>query len=176
LSETAVEPERREKPEKPVSLTASRIAKAVRSEIRELIYELYPPSEPAYEPFDQLIFGTTTAGQDYRYRIPTRFYPQSVHCRVTCDATVGDRNVAVEYRDGNDVRFVVAGSPVTIAASQQQTFVWHAVAATPQWPVTNAALAPLPQFWLTSPWLVAITVYGGSGGDLIDQIRLAARY
>jgi hypothetical protein len=29
---------------------------------------------------------------------------------------------------------------------------------------------------MTSPWIVAITLYGGSSGDLIDQVRLLARY
>ena len=168
--------------EKPVNLTAARIARAVRTEMRELIYELYPPDVPEPEqasepaPTDQLIYGTTTAGHDYRYTILSRFYPLSVYCRVTTDGTAGNRNVAVEYRDGSDVRFCIAGSAVTLAASQQQAFCWQPVAATPQWPVTDAALSPLPQFWLSSPWIVAITLYGGSSGDLIDQVRLLARY
>lgn len=158
---------------------AKLIAREMSAELRGLFNELYPPLEPDLsdaEPSDRLIFGSASAGQDYTYTIASRFYPLSVYCRVTTDATVADRNVAVEYRDGQGVRFTIAGSPVTLAASQRQTYNWHPVASAPQWPVTDAALAPLPQFWLTSPWIVAITVYGGSSGDLIDQIRLLARY
>src|SRR5216117_836061 len=128
------------------------IAKEVRSELHGLIHELYPPLEPELpeeEPTDRLIFGTTQAGQDYRYTVASRFYPLSVYCRVQTDGTVGDRNVAVEYRDGSNVRFLVAGCPVTLAAGQTQVFNWHPKATTPQWPVTDAALAPLPQLWLS---------------------------
>ncbi len=115
--------------EKPKALTADRIAKAVGIELRELIAEMWPPLEPEPEPHEQhdhIVYGAQpAAGGDYRFQVTYPSYPLAVYCRVTTDGTAGTRSVAVEYRTGDGARFIIAGSAVTLAPSQQQSFNWH---------------------------------------------------
>jgi hypothetical protein len=162
-------------------LQAGIIAAAVADAVRELLPvsepEVIAPEPHVSEPRDELIYGAADAGGDYRYRVSgaAPIYPLSVHCRLTTSAVAGNRNVAVEYRAGNDERYLIAGAPVTIPAATTQTFVWHPKAGSPAWPVEDAALAPLPQQWLGNNRILAITVYGVQAGDVLDQIRLAVR-
>jgi len=167
----------------PKTLTADRIAKAVGKELRALIIEMFPSDEPSsqaeslHELRDHVVFGPPVlAGADFVYTAIEPTLPRSVFCRVTTDGTVQDRRVAVEYRTGNGERYIVAGAEVALTATSVQAFCWFPEAATPSWPIEDAAIAPLPEQWIFSPCALAIRVYNGAAGDLIDQVRLVLRY
>ncbi len=114
------------------------------------------------------------AAANFVYRVPgeEQVKPLSVMARLTCSAVVGTRTLTVEYRDAEGVRFIVAGAHVTLTASQQQSFVWHPEAGTRQWPVDDAAIAPLPSQVLYPTDQLVLKLGGGQAGDQIDQVRI----
>lgn len=137
----------------------------------------YSELEPT--PYEQIIRGANPgAGAEYVYTAPggVALLPLSVMCTVTTDATVADRAVAVEYRDGTGERYMVAGAPVTVSAGSVQPFCWYAHAGTVAWPVEDVVLAPLPQQHVYEGCSLAIRVYNGQAGDVIDKIRVSARF
>lgn len=114
-------------------------------------------------------------GQDFVYTIPAGkvLYPLSVMCRLTTSAVVGDRSLTVEYLGGDEVRFLVMGAEVTLAASQSQAFCWHPEAGERSWPVNDCAIAPLAQQFLYPGTALTIHNEGGDVDDQIDLVRLS---
>lgn len=124
--------------------------------------ELLSPAAPA-------------AGANFRYLVPGEevLKPLSVMARLTCSAVVGERSLTLEYRDSSDVRYLVNGANVTLAASQVQSFVWHPQAGDADWPVDDAAIAPLsPQFLYPTTSLV-LKIGNVQAGDQLDQVRIS---
>lgn len=147
--------------------------------------QVAPPPQPAALEwgdnfgYQQLIDGAAPGpGLDFSYPVPgdVTVYPLSVMCQVVTSGVAGDRSVAVEYRDGDDVRYVICGAPVTVPANTTQSFCWHPLVGNPSWPVEDAALAPLVQQHLYSPARLAITVWDGDAGDVIEQVRVSAQF
>lgn len=131
------------------------------------------------EPEQQLIYGpngTGTADSVYVVAASRSVWPLSVMCRLTCSNAVADRSVALEYRDASGSRFVVAGSQAVVQASGQQSFCWHPQAGGVAWPIEDAALAPLPQQHLHWGYQLALKVWNGDAGDVLDQVRISARF
>lgn len=142
---------------------------------------LAPPLE-AYAgivPYQQLVDGTTPdAGDDYVYVVPGGIAarPASALCVLTTSVVVGDRMVALEYRDGNGDAYVIAGAPVSVTAGSVQRFCWHPQVGASAWPVEDAALAPLPQQPIYGPCQLAIRVYNGDTGDQLSGVRLSLEF
>jgi hypothetical protein len=134
----------------------------------------YGPAQ-AYQQLIALPQGTGTAGASYVVQSDP-MWPLSVMCRLTTSNAVADRTVAVEYQDGDGVRFVVAGTQAVVQASGQQSFCWFGSAGSVAWPIEDAALAPLPQMYLTYNQRLALHVWNGDSGDVLDQIRISARF
>lgn len=103
-------------------------------------------------------------------------YPLSLMARLTCSAAVGDRKLTLEYRDADGVRYLVAGAPVTLAASQQQSFCWHPLVGGVAWPVDDCALAPLPQQFIYPGASLSVHLGSGDAADQIDQVKLSAYF
>jgi hypothetical protein len=126
--------------------------------------------------YQDLIRGDSpAAGQSYRYTVPGQhvLWPLSVMCRLTTDATVAQRGLTVEFQDADGVRYCVAGAPVTLAASQSQSFCWQPQAGTVAWPVDDVAIAPLPQQMIYPSHSLVIKLGNGQAGDQLDAVRLA---
>lgn len=102
--------------------------------------------------------------------------PLSVMCRLTTSAVVADRTVAVEYQDAAGTRFLVAGSQAVVQASGQQSFCWFVSAGAVTWPVEDAAISPLPQQYLAWGQRIALRVWNGDAGDVLDQGIVSARF
>lgn len=148
----------------------------------------YPDDEatfiqPARDPvsgarvgYQELVRGETPpAGADFRFRVggAETVYPLSVMVTLTTSAVVGERAVAVEYRDKDDVRFLVAGAPVTVDEGSVQTFAWYPHAGTVAWPVTDAALAPLPQMMLYARQSLVVRIVDADVDDQLSLVQLA---
>jgi hypothetical protein len=130
-------------------------------------------------PYQQLIgipSGTGTSAAVYEVAGTLALWPLSVICRLTTSATVATRTVALEYRDGDGLRYLVAGTQAGVDASGAQTFCWHPQAGEVAWPIDDAALAPLPQQHLYPGQQLAIRVVNGQSGDVLDSCRLSARF
>lgn len=150
---------------------------ALMEEIGLLALSLAPDPEPREEQrTDVLVYAAPPgAGQDAIYQVTQPTLLMSAYARVHTSGVAGNRNVALEYRSADGARFLIAGANVTIPASTTQVFCWHPQAGASAWPVEDAAISPLPQQWLGYAQIVAVTVYGGDAGDLIDQVRLVTR-
>ena len=127
----------------------------------------------------QLIYGSpATVPNDSVYVVSggAALWPLSVMCRLTASAAVADRSVALEYRSGDGARYLVAGTQAVVQASGQQSFCWHPQAGEVAWPVEDAAIAPLPQQHIYPTFQLALKVWGGQTGDVLDQVRISARF
>lgn len=139
------------------------------------------PPQPSYgdaQPYQQLIAlpqGSGASGARYVVQSDP-MWPLSVMCRLTTSAAVADRTVAVEYQDGDGVRFVVAGTQAVVQANGTQSFCWFGTAGAVAWPIEDAAISPLPQMYLTYNQRLALHVWNGDSGDVLDQIAIAARF
>lgn len=128
---------------------------------------------------DQLFYGAQPlAGADFSYQVPgdRALWPLSVMCRLTTSNAAGARYLTLEYHDSNNVRYLVAGAPVTLAASQQQSFCWQPDAGTYAWPVSDVAIAALPQQLIPPSRYVVLNITGGAVGDQLDQVVISARW
>jgi hypothetical protein len=126
--------------------------------------------------YQELVTGVTpAAAANYRYLVPGErtVKPLSVMCRLTTSAVVGDRSLTLEYRDDQDVRYLVAGVQATLAASQVNSFCWHPEAGDVAWPVEDVAIAPLPRQMLYPTHSLVIKLGGAKAGDQIDLVRLS---
>lgn len=156
--------------------TAAAVADAVRG-------ALDPPTGPSPdkqgEPYQQLVFvggGTSTSDAVYTVTGDLKLWPLSVMCRLTCSAVVADRSVALEYRDPDGNRYLVAGTQAIVQANGTQSFGWHPEAGDVTWPVEDAALAPLPQQFLYPGYQLAVKIWNGQVGDVLDQVRMMGRF
>ena len=80
--------------------------------------------------------------------------------------------IVTALRDAR-VRYLVAGANATLAASQVQSFVWHPEAGDADWPVEDAAIAPLPPQFLYPTTSLVLKIGNVQAGDQIDQVRLS---
>lgn len=146
------------------------------------MYEGAPAQSPPHEsgePWQQLIHGPNGSGTTGSVTVVKgvrALFPLSVMCRLTTDATVADRTVALEYQDAAGTRFVVAGSQAVVQANTTQSFCWHPQAGEVAWPIEDAALAPLPQQYLFWGMQLALRVWNGVAGDVLDQVVISARF
>jgi hypothetical protein len=156
------------------------IAVALVQPLADVLGERY--AQPLVEPvagrpgYQDLIRGESpAAGSSYRYTVPGQhvLYPLSVMCRLATDATVADRALTVEYQDADGVRYCVAGAPVTLAASQTQSFCWQPQAGGVAWPVEDVAISPLPQTMIYPAHSLVIKLSNGGPADQLDRVRLA---
>jgi len=125
--------------------------------------ELIRPDDPA-------------AGADLVYVVGGEavLWPLSVMAELTCSAGAGQRSLTLEYRDGDGVRYLVAGANVTLGPSQTQAFCWQPEAGSGFWPVDDAAIAPLPQQHLYGGHQLAIHLSGADPADQLSLVRLSA--
>ena len=63
-----------------------------------------------------------------------------------------------------------------VQANGAQSFCWFGTAGAVAWPIEDAAIAPLPQMYLTYSQRLALHVWNGDSGDVLDQIAIAARF
>jgi hypothetical protein len=134
-------------------------------------YPVYSVQELIYGPN-----GTGTSDSVYEVAGEAAMWPLSVMCRLVTSNAVADRTVALEYRDQNGSRFLVAGTQAVVQASTTQSFCWHPQAGDVTWPVEDAAIAPLPQQHLFNGMVLALKVGNGQAGDVIDTVRISARF
>lgn len=113
------------------------------------------------------------AGAHFVEGISGAFYVRliSFFCRVVTDANVASRTVVLEYRDDTDLRFVMAGAPVTQAASTTSDYAFQAWLGQPDWSVDDTVLAPLVPLLLLPTWDFRLYLDNVQAGDQISQVR-----
>lgn len=161
-----------------------RLARAIAGElgiVLEPYFERF--NQPLVEPvagrvgWQELIRGEQpAAGASYQYKVPGQevVKPLSVMCRLTTSAAVATRTLTIEYQDADGVRYLVAGAPVGLEASQTQSFCWHPQAGAPAWPVEDCALAALPPQFLYPTCSLVLKLGNAQAADQIDRVRISA--
>lgn len=163
-------------------ITADLIGVRVAESVTLLTQEVAPQPAPV-EGFaanvQQLVNmpnGTGTEASVYTVAGGAALWPLSVICRLTTSAAVADRTVALEYRNPDGLRYLVAGTQAVVQANGVQSFCWHPQAGEVAWPIEDAALAPLPQQHLMPSFSLAVVVGNGDAGDVLDRVMLSARF
>lgn len=155
------------------------------SVLAEVLAPLMPDASPVpeytpevREPYQQLVTIPQATGAAGAHHVVAQdlMMPLSVMCRLTTSNAVADRTVAVEYQDGDGVRFVIAGTQAVVQASTTQSFCWFVGAGAAAWPIEDAAIAPLPEQFLSWGQRLALVVANGDAGDVLDRIRVSARF
>lgn len=143
-------------------------------------FETGPATGPADDqPYQGLVIlpnGSGTVPSVYTIGGTSAAWPLSLMCRLTTDNTVADRTVAVEYIGGTGQRYVVAGTQAVVQANGQQSFCWHPQAGSVAWPIEDVAIAPLPQQHLMPFSQIAVRVWNGQAGDVLDEVVASLRY
>jgi hypothetical protein len=118
-----------------------------------------------------------TPGADLVYVVggEAALWPLSVMATLTTDGTAGLRSLTLQYRDGDGIRYLVAGANVQLAASQEQAFCWQPEAGVGSWPVDDAAISPLPQQHLYPGHQLCLHIAGAKAGDQLSEIRLSVQ-
>jgi len=155
-------------------------AQLIGEQVAVAVFSPAPSQSPTFsQPYQSLVEapnGTGTVAAVYTVGGTSAAWPLSVMCRLTTDATVADRTVAVEYIGGTGLRYVVAGTQAIVKASGQQSFCWHPQAGSVAWPIEDVAIAPLPQQHILPFGQIAVRVWNGAAGDVLDQVVISLRY
>jgi hypothetical protein len=132
------------------------------------------------EPWQELLTPENpAAGSDFVYTVggENRIVVVSVMCELATSAVVGNRGLSLQFRNGNQRRFLVAGTAATVPESTTQAFCWQASAGAGVWAVDDAALAGIPEVMLMPTWSVTAHITGRDAGDQLKNLSvLVERY
>lgn len=122
----------------------------------------------------ELVYGETpAAGAGLTISLDGNFLVRllSLYLTLTTDATVGDRQVTVSYADQAGDRFMVAGAPVTQAASSVNDWCFSVFQPQAEWPVDATILVPLAPKLLLPTQKIVVAVGGIEVADAITGVR-----
>ena len=154
------------------------LAEAIGEAVGNALEPSPQPDEPVKpEPWQDIVNLAPVAGADLIYTVAgaRSATPLSVMVRLTTSAAVADRSVAVEYRT-NGVRYVVAGNQAVVQANGQQSYCFFVGQGGIAWPVEDAALSPLPEQTIAWGDQLAVKVWNGQAGDVLDNGVVVARF
>ena len=109
----------------------------------------------------------------FREAIPGQYFARfiTVFCRVVTDANVANRTVAIEYRDHEQNRMVLAGAPVVQTATTTTDYAFTAWLGQPDWAVISTVLVPIPPLLLLPTFDMGIIIDTVQAGDQISRVR-----
>lgn len=122
------------------------------------------------EPFT----GTSpAAGADFTLALDGKFTTRlvSLHCRLVTNASVANREVVLEYRNDQDLRFALMGAPVTWPASTTVDYEFNILQRQAEWPVDSSVLVPAFPMFLPGGWNLRIHVVSMNAADQLSAIR-----
>ena len=125
--------------------------------------------------FQELVPGTSpAAGADFTQLIDGRYTtrPLSVFARLVTDGNAANRELVLEYRNDQNVRFAVAGAPVTVAASTTTDYYFGTHLGQPDWPADSTILVPLAPVFLRAGWNLRLHVVSAQAGDQLSRISI----
>jgi hypothetical protein len=123
---------------------------------------------------DRISGPTPAAGSSFVYQVTGSeiIYLRSAMCRLTTSSAAADREIVLEYQDGNGTRDVISGPNAPQQASQVTSFCWMPPVGLAYWQVADAVLSPLPQQYLFPSDQLVIRVQAMDVADQIDQVRI----
>lgn len=122
----------------------------------------------------ELVYGTTpAAGAHYSAAIPGQFITRllSLHVKLVADANVASREVTIEYRNADGLRFALAGINTTVVASQTAYYEFSVFQPEAVATVDSSALVPLPPLLLMPTFDFRVYVVNIQATDQLSQVR-----
>ena len=124
--------------------------------------------------FRERIKGTApAAGTDYAVTMEGRYVTRlvSVFCRLTTDANAANREVVLEYRDGETLRFALFGAPVVVTATDVVDYSFVRGMPSAAWPCDDSILVPLGDEVLLPSESFRLHVVNVQATDTLTLIR-----
>jgi hypothetical protein len=122
----------------------------------------------------ELVFGANpAAGADFVQEGDSGYFVRylSVFCRLDTDANVANREVVVEYRSGENLRFGLYGAPVTWPANEVAEYAFSAYQPRAEWEVDSSVIVPLGPVLLPLGSDMRIHVVNVQATDQLDRVR-----
>ena len=95
----------------------------------------------------------------------------SVFCLLTPDANVANREVVLEYRTNEALRFMVMGAPVVVTASDTVSYAFMRGLGQPDWPCDDSILVPLIPYPLIGSESFRLHIVNAQVADTLTLIR-----
>lgn len=143
------------------------------TEILEPPY-LIPTSRPTSLGFRERIKGTAPgAGAHYAVTMEGRYVTRlvSLFVRLTTDANAANREVVLEYRDGESLRRALMGAAVQVTASDTVDYVFMRGQPESTWSIDDSILVPLVDDVLLPSESFRVYVVNIQAGDTLTLIR-----
>lgn len=113
------------------------------------------------------------AGADFTLTLDPRYVWRflSVRCTLTTDANVANREVTLQYLNGNGNVFDEMGAATVVPASQTAFYTFSAFQSVAEFTVNSGALVPLHPVFLEGGLQVRLHVVNVQVGDTLTAIR-----
>jgi hypothetical protein len=113
------------------------------------------------------------AATDYAVTMDPRYVTvlTSVFCRLTTDANVASREVVLEYRTGEALRFALMGAPVSVSANDVSDYAFIRGLGQPDWPIDDSILVPLVPHPLVGSESFRLHIVSAQAADTLTLIR-----
>ncbi len=136
----------------------------------DVLVQPYDLAGAIVEPF---LGVSPAAGADFSLTMEGRYTTRllSVHVRLVTDANAANREVVLEYRDDQNLRFRVHGAPVTWPATSTVDYEFAVNQEQYAWPVDTSVLVPLSPLFLPAGWNFRIHVVNIQVTDQLSAIR-----
>lgn len=125
-----------------------------------------------------LIAGTApAAGASFSLALDPRYVWRlmSVYAEITTDANVANREVVLQYLDGNGKVFDNMGGAVTFPASSTAIpYTFSSEQTVAEWTVNSGVIVPLHAVFLPGGYVVKLLVVNVQATDQLANIRLYA--
>lgn len=123
----------------------------------------------------ELVEGTApAAGADFSLTMEGRYLTRLLSLRVffDTDANAADREVVLEYRNDQNLRYALMGAPVTVSANDTVDYLFQRGQGQAEWPVDDTIIVPLLPYVLPPGHNLRLHVVNVQAGDALTGIRL----
>lgn len=113
------------------------------------------------------------AATDYAVTMDPRYVTvlTSVFCLLTTDGTAANREVVLEYRTNEALRFMVMGAPVVVTATDTVSYSFERGLGQPDWSVDDSILVPLIPYPLCGSESFRLHIVNVQAADTLTLIR-----
>lgn len=135
---------------------------------------LVEPYRRTQRAFRERIKGVAPAANtDYAVTMEGRYVTllESIFCRLTTDGNAANREVVLEYRDAETLRFALFGAGVVVTASSTYDYSFVAGRQESAWPVDTSILVPTVTMPLLPGESFRLHLVNGQAGDTLTLIR-----
>jgi hypothetical protein len=113
------------------------------------------------------------AGADYAVTMDPRYVTllESVFVHLVTDANAANREVVLEYRTGEALRFAVFGAPTVVTATTTVEYSFVAGLPSASWPIDSTILVPFEPLPLVGSESFRLHVVNMQATDALTLIR-----